>query len=292
MASSILVVPFAFLACAIPTPSVVHGHAASCHVSLPCSIDETTTLLLQGLSGKNCTDPTLQALISSEVLASLCCPLIQDAAPGIRTTALIALSQLLTHHSALADAVVQSGSLGPVVTALSDPDPPVQAAAVKVLAAIAGACTSKDAQLENLHAMLSMGVADALSQHLNSSSLSVLEAAVSTIRAMIGGDPSLASSFCTDTTLQQLVVLLRAPSSSSATCRGILGTLSAFCSLGPEQALAAAQVGGGAGGGGEGVGARSSQPVAGVVDRLGEVGYTVRTVSHSLHAKYITQMHC
>jgi len=82
---------------------------------------------------------TLEALVGEDVLAVLCCPLIQDASPGVQCSSLKSLASLCASEPVLAGAVLDSGALESLVISLQHDNAPVQAAADAVLQALARA---------------------------------------------------------------------------------------------------------------------------------------------------------
>ena len=181
---------------------------------------------------------TLNALISSDAVAALCCPLIQDPSPGVRSNSLEALATLVSRAPILADALVLSGAIHTVIPCLSDDLPPVQLAANLVLQSIGKSSSS------NARSIVEMGAPGPLLQQLDSGSQEIMEAAVRTINALVLSDHDLAEVLCPKSTLVIMVQLLQLPGSSLGLQKSILSTLSAVCAFGPGPATTAAQVGG------------------------------------------------
>lgn len=76
---------------------------------------------------------TFQALIQKDVLAVLCCPLVQDPTGGIQCTALNSLAKLVDTDPLVGETVMGSGVLGAIVLGLSHSSPQVSMDCTKSL---------------------------------------------------------------------------------------------------------------------------------------------------------------
>jgi hypothetical protein len=90
----------------------------------------------QTLLDKDDANLTLECMVKNDVLAVLCCPLVQDAAPGVQSMALSCLARLAAADPALPEAIMSSGILDSVIVSTEHEAEPVQAAADAVLQAL------------------------------------------------------------------------------------------------------------------------------------------------------------
>jgi len=91
-----------------------------------------------------------EALLQRDVAPLLCCPLVSDASPGVRATALHALAKLSAAAPAVAEALLGSGVVDAVVAGLGAAGAgtaAVQVAANAALRALAGAGGSAGARI-------------------------------------------------------------------------------------------------------------------------------------------------
>ncbi|MEW5299415.1 MAG: hypothetical protein WDW36_002433 [Sanguina aurantia] len=175
---------------------------------------------------------TLVALMTSDVMAVLCCPLAQDPVPGIQALALSSLSKLSACDPLLSQTVASCGILQGVILSMSHENAPVQAAANMVLASVAH--SSPDFAQKVLEA----GILPGLVTQLQTGTVAVKEAAVRTLNSLVCSSREKAGLICDDFILSILVALLQSSDSPPSLVKAAVRTLGDTASYSHELSAA------------------------------------------------------
>ncbi|KAI8470528.1 MAG: hypothetical protein J3K34DRAFT_509507 [Monoraphidium minutum] len=148
---------------------------------------------------------TLEALVQGDVAAALCCPLIQDPSPGVRTASLRALAKLSAAAPPLAEAFLLSGVVDAVARGLApEVGAGVQAAANAAVQALAQSGVPGAAR-----AIIEAGAGSHLRRQIQrGASPGAREAAVRSVEALIVADASLVPRLVGGDALAHFVELL------------------------------------------------------------------------------------
>lgn len=187
------------------------------------------------LNTKDDDNIALQAMLKSDVLAVLCCPLTADPSSGVQSLALGCLAKLASSDPLVAQVVVSCGVLDSVVQSLSHESSPVQAASDRVLSAVAKSST------EYAERVMSAGALNPLLAQLKSASSpsEVKERAVKTLDSLIQSSTDHALVICNEELLSTLVALLLKADSPSSLVKSIVVAIGNASSLSTDLSSAA-----------------------------------------------------
>ncbi|KAK9819679.1 hypothetical protein WJX72_001032 [[Myrmecia] bisecta] len=171
---------------------------------------------------------SLEGLMQGNILALLCCPLLQDPTAGIQIQALAALGKLAAANEAVASSISSCGILESVVSSLSHESAPIRVAAHSALQAIASSSP------ENAQAVLASGAMPALQAHLEAFEPAVKEAAVRTLNIFVDSSADMAEQVLQQDAVSSLINNARSVDAAPGLQAAIAITLGNACAWSPS----------------------------------------------------------
>lgn len=173
----------------------------------------------QNFVGRDDGNVTFEALIQKDVLAVLCCPLVQDPVGGIQCTALTSLAKLVDTDPLVGETIMGSGVLGAIVLGLSHNSPQVQVAANTAVQSLARISVA------NATHLIDAGALTAVLKQLDVGSDAAKEASLWTLKTFAAADYGIAEGIAQPDTLRLMVSLMKAHGAVPGVQKAALGAL-------------------------------------------------------------------